>query len=47
MMTADEAREAILLAILDCELEDARGETFDPIRETKPAKGWQPTCLRH
>ena len=29
-MTTDEAREAILLAILDCELEDARGETYEP-----------------
>jgi len=34
-MTGDQVREAILLAILDCELEDARGDRYLAIREVE------------
>jgi hypothetical protein len=37
-MTDNEVREAILLAILDCELEDARGDRYPAIREVETAK---------
>jgi hypothetical protein len=37
-MTEDQAFDAIYLAILNCELVDARGDTYEAIREIKPAK---------